>query len=320
MKNSERKSEAEREQPQDLHNFMGVGLRFVKLEVRPKNIPAEFLAQVRGSTIRGAIGRSLREISCLRPGIRCDSCPIFGQCAYFYLFETPSGTEAVGARKYPYYPHPYLIEPPIDGLSFHVTLLGRGVEFYNNILLAIERMGQNGLGNMRFRFLPEIFSGGFLVYKEGKLTAKPLVMTLDSYIASRIRPGDKWALSFKTPTRIIHEGRLARRFTPLGLVASLIRRLDLLMKIHQEPGFNLGFPTEEKILEGVRIVEDRTYPVQHTSYSGRQKEKLRLQGFMGDVILSGGGKELWALLVAGEIVHVGKGTSFGFGTYKIEEV
>jgi len=295
-------------------------LRFTKLEVRLLGLPDGFRSTLRGSTIRGALGRSLRETSCLKPGAKCGSCPLSDQCAYFYLFETPSGPYLSSTYKYPYYPHPYLIEPPLDGISFGIVLLGRGADFYNNTLLAIEKMGQSGLGRMRFRFSPEVFSGGFLVYKQGKLMAKPLYMTIDDYIASRIRPSEKWVLSFKTPTRVIHKGRLARRFTATGVVASLIRRLELLTNLHQEPGFSLKLPPEKNLFEGLSVVEDRTYPVQHTSYSGRQKGKLRLQGFMGDVVLSGGNELLWNLLVAGEIIHAGKGTSFGFGTYKIQEV
>ncbi len=290
------------------------------MEVRATDTQGIFLSQVRGSTIRGALGRSLRETSCLRPGANCNTCPLSERCAYFYLFETPPNPNAQGSRKYPYYPHPYLVEPPLDAPSFQITLFGKGIEFYNNTLLAIERTGQNGIGKMRFRFSPEVFSGGFLVYENGKLMAKPLIMTIDDYIASRIRPTDKWLLSFKTPTRVIHKGRLARRFTLTGVVASLIRRIDLLTSLHQEPGFSLRLPPAKDLFEGLSVIEDRTYPVQHTSYSGRQKEKLRLQGFMGDVVLSGWNKVLWNLLVAGEIIHVGKGTSFGFGTYKIQEV
>lgn len=299
---------------------MGAQLRFGSLEVRPIGISGEYLSQLRGSTIRGALGHSLKKVSCLRPRTKCDSCPLLEQCAYFYLFETPLDPEKPGTRKYPYYPHPYLIEPPLDGESFHITLLGKGTQFFNNLLLAVERMGQNGLGKMRLRFSPMVFSGGFQVYNDGVITAKPIIISVSDYIAARIRPRDKWAISFKTPARIIHGGRLMRRFSPEGVISSLIRRLSLLVNIHEESNEKLGLPPLEEILRGLEVLKDGTYPVQHESYSGRQKERLRLQGFMGDVVLSGGNQELWDLLIAGEIVHVGKGTSFGFGTYMIKEV
>ncbi|MEO0181120.1 MAG: CRISPR system precrRNA processing endoribonuclease RAMP protein Cas6 [candidate division WOR-3 bacterium] len=256
----------------------------------------------------------------MRPRIKCDSCLLLEQCAYFYLFETPPNPEKPGTRKYPYYPHPYVIEPPLDGESFRIILLGKGTQFFNNLLLAVERMGQNGLGRERFRFSPVVFSGGFQVYKDGVITAKPIIMSIGDYIAARMRPKGKWAISFKTPTRIVHNGSLMKRFSPEGVISSLIRRLSLLIRIHEEPRVNLGLPPTEELLEGLNVLRDETHPVQHESFSGRQRKRLRLQGFMGDVVLSGGSRELWDLLIAGEIIHVGKGTSFGFGTYRIEEV
>jgi hypothetical protein len=213
-----------------------------------------------------------------------------------------------------------VIEPPLGEPSFGITLFGNGIDFTNNLLLAIERMGQNGLGREAIRFSPEVYSGKRLIYKDGIVYGKPFVMSLAEHIAERPRSAKRWKVSFLTPTRIVHGGRIMRAFSLAGVVSSLIRRLSLIISLHQDPAFNLKLPALEEFIGGVDVLEDNTKAVQYEGYSSRQGRRLRLQGFTGDIILSGGGEELWALLVAGEIIHVGKGTSFGFGTYKIEEV
>jgi len=52
-------------------------------------------------------------------------------------------------------------------------------------------------------------------------------------------------------------------------------------------------------------------------YSTRQEEKMKLGGFMGRIDFSGDFAPFWGYLVLGEIVHVGKGSSFGLGKYEI---
>lgn len=43
-------------------------------------------------------------------------------------------------------------------------------------------------------------------------------------------------------------------------------------------------------------------------------------GFVGEIIFEGEIEPFMPLLKAGEILHVGKGTSFGLGKYRILEI
>ena len=55
-------------------------------------------------------------------------------------------------------------------------------------------------------------------------------------------------------------------------------------------------------------------------YSNRQKTKMKLGGFAGEVVYEGKAiADFLSLVVAGEILHVGAGTSFGLGKYRIVE-
>jgi len=52
-------------------------------------------------------------------------------------------------------------------------------------------------------------------------------------------------------------------------------------------------------------------------YSNRQKTKMKLGGLIGRLVYSGPISSFRPLIDAGELLHVGKGTSFGLGKYVI---
>jgi len=52
-------------------------------------------------------------------------------------------------------------------------------------------------------------------------------------------------------------------------------------------------------------------------YSGRQETRLKMGGFVGDITFDGNVEPFMSLLKAGEVLHVGKGTGFGLGKYRI---
>jgi len=52
-------------------------------------------------------------------------------------------------------------------------------------------------------------------------------------------------------------------------------------------------------------------------YSARQDTRMNLGGFLGKVTFEGDLEPFMPLIKAGEVVHVGKGTSFGLGKYII---
>lgn len=52
-------------------------------------------------------------------------------------------------------------------------------------------------------------------------------------------------------------------------------------------------------------------------YSGRQKQKMSLGGFIGEATYAGDFGEFLPMLAWGEVVHLGKAASFGLGRYAI---
>ena len=68
-----------------------------------------------GSALRGALGWSLRRVSCALRRESCPSCIVRERCAYGYIIETarPDGSERLPGHRD--VPHPYMLEPPVPG-------------------------------------------------------------------------------------------------------------------------------------------------------------------------------------------------------------
>ena len=54
-------------------------------------------------------------------------------------------------------------------------------------------------------------------------------------------------------------------------------------------------------------------------YSGRQERKINMGGFVGDITFEGKLAPFMSFIKAGEVLHVGKGTTFGLGRYRVEQ-
>jgi hypothetical protein len=67
----------------------------------------------------------------------------------------------------------------------------------------------------------------------------------------------------------------------------------------------------------VKVAEKKLQGHDWERYSSRQDTKMKLGGFMGRLKFEGELSEFIPYIKAGEILHVGKGTSFGLGKYTL---
>ena len=67
----------------------------------------------------------------------------------------------------------------------------------------------------------------------------------------------------------------------------------------------------------VQTVKRALYWHDWERYSNRQKTRMKLGGFMGEITYKGDFEPFLPYIRLGEYVHVGKGSSFGLGRYRI---
>jgi hypothetical protein len=127
-------------------------------------------------------------------------------------------------------------------------------------------------------------------------------------------------LRFVTPLRIKHDGRFlgARQLTAAHLVRALYRRLETLSWLQGGGGTGFDPRAASVAADALELRPDRLRWYEWTRYSSRQDTLMQFGGLIGEAALHGAGlSELWPALWLGQWTHVGKGTAFGLGGYRI---
>lgn len=285
------------------------------------------LPRYKGAVFRGGFGLAFRRVACPFLTRECADCLLRQQCVWFYVFATPRPEGATLMPRSETVPHPFVIEPPEDDrtripagdrLSFGLILIGRALAHVPYFILAFEQMAEQGLGSGRARFR---LTG---VKQDGEQFYDPESATLRSALSSRelLASSSPTAdcslltLRFLTPTRIVHQGRICRRPQFSVLVRSLLRRVSLLSHFHDEPE-EVEHDRLTAEAEKVRLTDAVMAGDDWRHFSRRQQRLVEREGVTGWVRYEGELGQFLPLLRAGEVLHVGKGTSFGMGKYEL---
>jgi len=295
------------------------------------------LPSYKGSTLRGGFGYAFKRVVCaIRDKEECPDCILKEKCVYSYVFETPPPSDTKMMRKYKAAPHPFVIEPPPekrrgykpgDEINFGLTLIGRAIDYLPYFIYTFDELGKVGIGKGKAKYeLKDVFCDEKKIYDSESKTLKsfkPSYLPLNMKNVIVRNPDlnlddEAISLSFLTPTRILFDGHLTLDLEFHILIRNLLRRLSLLSYFHCN-----GDPSTwdfKGLIEKAKDVklkkrDLRWYDWQR--YSGRQDTRIKMGGFVGEITFEGDIKPFMPLIKAGEVLHVGKGTGFGLGKYRI---
>ncbi len=290
------------------------------------------LPAYKGSLLRGAFGHALRRAVCaMGPKEACGRCPLREGCIYTSIFEPLAGRRPPPfLAGLPSSPRPFVFEPrgsrrrfgPGEALGFDLLLFGAAVKLQGYAVLALERMARAGLGARRLPFALERVrsqdaAGAWQVGYERGLRrwcgAVPAVRPRCAPLG-----GERVRLRFATPTRLKVDGRLVDRVAFPTLAFKMLRR-TLELAHFFGPGERLDWSFEEQLERArrVRVVRSDLRWQDWQRYSNRQGTKMKLGGFVGEVELAGELEPFAPLLRTAEVVHVGKGATFGLGKVEV---
>lgn len=308
-------------------------LPYLRLRFVLRSVERAVLPPFKGSLLRGAFGHSLRRAACsMGKDQTCRECVLRRTCLYTRIFETLIDDEPPPfLRGIPTSPRPYVFETvteatefePGDPLCFDLLLFGQAADLAPHALLAVERMARSGLGAHRSPFLLDKAGAGLPsgewqeIYKEGR--PSPALAKVAPRFPSETPVGEeRITLRFLTPTRLQVRGRLQEEPGFRALVFLMLRRTLELAWFHL-PGAEIDWH--------LRPLLDRASDVNVTAsdlrwqewqrYSNRQQRKISLGGFVGTMELEGDLSPFAPLLRTAEVLHVGKGATFGLGRMKV---
>lgn len=205
-----------------------------------------------------------------------------------------------------------------SSFEFSLILFGDSIAFFNIYLQAFYYLGMVGLGKYKSRFrICEVRNtkNQRIAFDNNVDMSRYQINMLSDYINFRKRElkqeSETWQLTFITPLSMKYQQEYMERFYPEALVKGAARRVQML---------NYYIGTESEIPQFTEYPEiiDQNIKKQYVKrYSRTQNSHMTLQGIVGNVTFDIMPEQCLDYLIAGEVTHIGKNTSFGFGKYII---
>lgn len=290
-----------------------------------------------GSTLRGGFGHVFKRSVCIQPDrLHCAGCPLRPTCVYAAVFEPAPPSDSEVLRKNEAVPPPFVLElpltpvtlwPPGAHLTFRLVLVGRAIGYTPHFLAAFRALGEQGLGRRRGRYrlhtveaVQPLTQATATVYAEGALLALPDMQVSSAHVAAHAQQyaAERLTITFLTPTRLQHAGRLAQHGPPFAvLVKALLGRVSSLAYFHCGQRWETDFRGWIDRAAEVEMTTTDTTWVDWGRFSGRQQQRIEMGGLVGTAAYSGALAPYRALLALGALIHVGKGTVFGNGRLQL---
>ena len=307
-------------------------IRYVKLNFTVAFLQDSIVPVSKASALRGGMGEMLLRANCIRDR-KCESCDFEKECIVRRIMYSDMPIQppfmqqgnSVG----------YVIEcedrrehfSAGEQMEFSVLLFGNTIVYFSQILNAFYALGQQGLGRENARFeivsitnhLREPILEGYNVMME-----KLGISTVADYISYRKRQIAKQPIEgkirFKTPLSMKYQKEEVKQFSVEALMAGLQRRIYILNCYEGQETDLMEMTFGESGIPYPQMISEKHHDVSVRRYSNHQQTAMYLEGIEGEIVVDPESiiEDVLDLLLAGELVHVGKNTSFGFGRYRVK--
>lgn len=299
---------------------------YIKLQFIAEILENTAMPSNKVSALRGGLGEMLLQQHCIRDR-NCEVCIFKKPCLFRHTFYTDmekkpayvTGKESVG----------YLIEcddvreffEKGSKLQFNLLLFGDSIAYFNLYFQAFYQLGMYGVGKNKSVFqIAEVRSmeGNRIIYRDRADMGEYKVFFLKDYIESRkkeLRIGQEpCAMVFTSPFSMKYQKEYMKEFYGEPLVKGAARRVQML-------NYYMGQETElPEFSQYPRIIHQKIKQESIKRYSSTHGSTMILRGISGYAILQDITEECLNYLIAGEVLHIGRNTSFGFGKYHLRVV
>jgi hypothetical protein len=308
------------------------------------------LPPYKGSIFRGCMGKFLRQATCVMSKKICKECQGISSCVYYQVFETPIPKESEYFQGQSFAPHPFVLEPPEpssthwnpytgseyyrpgDQLTFNLILVGRAIGHLPFFIHAFDKLGKAGIGQKiagrRGKCLLEKVesinplrnevSQVIYTHTSQELLRKHTVLKASDLLSYSFSTYGQIELEFLTPTQIKSDGKIQLTLDFEVLIRCLLRRLLALSYFHCGAALELDYLELCERAKQVKVLSNNLTWQSGLRYSHRLKRALSLGGFAGTISFEGKMTEFLPFIQLGEYLHIGKGTAFGLGKYRIK--
>lgn len=295
------------------------------------------LPRHKGTVLRGGFGSTFKRMVCIRRRAQdCPPCKLGNVCPFGYIFETRPPADSTVLRKLNAIPRPFVLKPPLEertlyhpgeSIAFGLVLVGRAVSYLPYFIEVFRALGESGLGRRRARcelsrveqVNPLTDASTLLCTAADDTIPAQVARITDADIAAHAvdLPAEDLVLRFLSPTRLKYDGDYTDGPAFHVVIRSALRRLSNLSRFHCGQPWDADF---RGIIDQAKAVETEWTAVEWVDqkrFSMRQDRSMNLGGIVGDVRYCGDLRPFLPLLLACQLVHLGKATSFGNGQFEI---
>lgn len=311
----------------DFFNIQYSKIHFTLSFIEDTRMPADKV-----SAIRGGIGEMLLRANCVKDR-QCDDCAFEGECIVRRIMYAKPLIKAKSANEGESMGYVFECENTDelfeqgDTLELSLILFGRNVVYFNQYLQALAMLGMNGIGKYKSRFVISEIKNAFgdSLLSDGNIDMRYYrIQTIEQYIdyrLKRLNTLESLEIKVSSPICMKYRGEILKEFSLEAFFESLYRRIYMLdCFVGIEPS---DAPLKSDSLP-YEMTESRAFSTTIKRYSNHKNQRMFLNGIRGIMKLEKKGDsfdeeaELFVkMLLAGEILHVGKNTSFGFGKYMV---
>ena len=268
---------------------------------------------------RGALGKTLKRISCSAHGKSCPACFMRFNCPFTTLFQPALPDRDIPAE-YSTIPKPYSlrIQNHSNGkhLIIELSLFGSTNRFFPVIMEALKQMSRTGIGNNRIQFridaVLDHYSRQPLV--ENILPEKnPLTCQAPEFSDCS---NETLTVDLLSPLRLKDLGKVCPKPQFRHLVKASIKRLQLLNYCYGN-STQFQLPDWRSLMPDIKVLERKTEWIQRKRLSSIQDKSIGYSGVIGRIVFQGNVKPFIPLLQTAGTIGIGKGTTFGSGRMQI---
>lgn len=300
-----------------------LNVRYVKLHFELKILEDTIMPKNKVSALRGGMGEMLLRANCIKDR-RCKTCDFVKECIvrrtmYSQFEKKPKFVTTGDSIGYVIECEDYREEFGAGSiLKFNMIIFGKTIVYLNQIMQAFFMLGMEGIGKNHSKFtVSKVTNTRRKILMENGNIFKPMyeVSLISDYVSSRMENRKiSRRMLMHTPAAIKYNGVVLDEFNAEAIFAAIERRLFMLDCFEE-------IETEKiDISEYVpKIIGQEVSHVSVRRYSSTHNEGIYLTGIRGIVDFDEIWEEAYKLLLAGELIHIGKNTSFGFGRYTMVE-
>lgn len=297
-------------------------IRFIKLKIEMEVLQNGKLPKDKSSGIRGVMGQALQANTCVS-NRKCENCSFCDSCIFYNVFHSQF-------RVQPYFTFSndsvgYIIDCPDtkeyyragEYLKIFITLFGDTIPYFSPLIHAFSVIEIKGLGknHIPLRLCAVKNRKGIPILERMNVNMNAFqTEKLSDYIEERRQYLNKvQTIYLESPCSVQVNHVICQSVTAEQLIKNLLRRLYMFNCCegnYMEPYYQV---------EGIgQTLSGNFQEKKIFRYSNRQKQYIELKGIHGTIETEPIRGEAMDVLLAGEIIHVGKNTSFGFGKIRIK--